>query len=547
MTRRPAPHAGAAAGRNPSTCGFQQLSELVRRTVARRGDADGAHPGRVRRHARLTGILARLGDRWHLPRGRDPVAADLDGLLRAVPVSDAHRRACDRIQAQVQRAAVEGQKLRISHGNSNSTRNDAKDPGSVVDTRALSSILEINTTQAYVVAEPNVSMAELVAALLPLGYLPFVVPEFPRITIGGAVQGGAAESSSFKYGCVHEACLEYEIVTPVGTKIVTRELDPELFAALPCSLGSLAVLTSVKIPIRPAKPWVNLRYTPVSDNRAAIDAIASAVTTDVDFIDGIMFAPHCGTVMTGAMSDTPLARTARFGRWRDEWFYLHAERTARQGRREESIPTADYLFRYDRGGFWMGRHGFAVFHVPFTRAARTVFARLLSTHVLYAFLRSSGLSQRYLIQDICLPRESAQAFLAYNEARLGIFPVWLCPIAPDAQAFLAPNHLETELVVNVGLWGPVDAGFEEFVALNRDLEAEVSRLRGRKVLYAHAYYEEREFWTIYDRQRYAQARRRTAASRVFPDIFTKCRVDSPYQVSPMRGLAGMLSEGLRRM
>jgi hypothetical protein len=57
------------------------------------------------------------------------------------------------------------------------------------------------------------SMEQMVDALLPLGLMPAVVPEFKGITIGGSLQGLAAESTSFKYGIFKFICIDmYEYV-----------------------------------------------------------------------------------------------------------------------------------------------------------------------------------------------------------------------------------------------------------------------------------------------------------------------------------------------
>ncbi len=48
------------------------------------------------------------------------------------------------------------------------------------------------------------------------GLLPTVVPQLKTITVGGAVSGVGIESSSFRYGLVHETVEEMEILTGNG-------------------------------------------------------------------------------------------------------------------------------------------------------------------------------------------------------------------------------------------------------------------------------------------------------------------------------------------
>ncbi|KAF3343436.1 Cytochrome b-245 heavy chain [Verticillium dahliae VDG2] len=67
---------------------------------------------------------------------------------------------------------------------------------------------------------------------------------------------------------------------------------------------------------------------------------------------------------------------------------------------------------------------------------------------------------------------------------------------------------------------PIDA----FVRTNRDLEAKVRALGGRKVLYSHAYYDEDDFWAIYGRAWYDELRLKYHATTL-PTVYDKVRVD----------------------
>lgn len=54
------------------------------------------------------------------------------------------------------------------------------------------------------------------------------------ITVGGSLQGLAAESTSFKYGFVHDAIIGFEAVLSDGRVLwCSPHSNAELFAALP--------------------------------------------------------------------------------------------------------------------------------------------------------------------------------------------------------------------------------------------------------------------------------------------------------------------------
>ena len=59
--------------------------------------------------------------------------------------------------------------------------------------------------------EPLVTMGQLTATLLPLGWTIPVVPELDDLTVGGLINGFGVETSSHKYGLFQHTCTEFEV------------------------------------------------------------------------------------------------------------------------------------------------------------------------------------------------------------------------------------------------------------------------------------------------------------------------------------------------
>ena len=79
---------------------------------------------------------------------------------------------------------------------------------------------------------------DLVAATLPHGLMPLVVPQLKTITLGGDVVGLGIESTSFRDGLPHESVLSADILTGSG-EIVTATPDndaADLWGLLPVGL-----------------------------------------------------------------------------------------------------------------------------------------------------------------------------------------------------------------------------------------------------------------------------------------------------------------------
>jgi hypothetical protein len=264
-----------------------------------------------------------------------------------------HREKVQRLQADIRRFFAAKQKVRIYHGGTNSTRPLPHQRGSIVDISHFTEVLSIDPEEESAWVEPNVPMKALVDATLAQGLIPPVVMELRSITVGGGIQGGAGESSSFRFGLFHDNCLAFEAVLGNGDIITASPTEnPEFFTGLPCTYGTIAVITAAKLKLIKAKPYVRLRYDRVENHTEAITHIkANTQRSEIDFIDAIMFTRSLGVVMTGSFTNTvdtlPLQHTLRA---RDDWFYLQAQQiTQRQAHSETVLPIRDYLFRYNRG------------------------------------------------------------------------------------------------------------------------------------------------------------------------------------------------------
>ncbi|TEA18770.1 Delta(24)-sterol reductase [Colletotrichum sidae] len=456
--------------------------------------------------------------------------------------------------------------FRIYHGETNSTRISDRKTDAVLDISCLKNIIDIDKSRKTAIVEPNVSMDALVAATLKKGLLPQVVPEFPGITVGGAFSGTAAESSSFKYGYFDKSVVRAEFLLANGTTVeASAEENADLFHGAVGACGTLGVGTLFEIQLIESPKYVQVRYIPTNSIPDALSKLRSHTDSlsAVDFVEAIMFSPTSGAVVVGKLTDTNDSDVpiVRFTRAKDPWFYLHVhesvahERYAKcdtcryskprdpyiKGQVVELIPVADYVFRYDRGAFWMGIYG----QKPqfFNRLSRFLTNPLMRTRAMYKTMHHSGRSQSFIIQDLAIPQESAKEFLTWSDNTLHVYPIWLCPIKAETNVPLRISNgtLGCPNVINVGLWGlkttawpfyesPVGpAAFKRFIEDNRAIESKVHELGGLKWLYAHNYYTEEEFWSVYDKAKYDHLREKWCAQSL-PNIWDKMRNDDPEYV-----------------
>lgn len=453
--------------------------------------------------------------------------------------TEQHRAEVEKISASVRRFYERGEKFRISHGSTNSTRKGAlgRDPNKTIDTSALSHVLSVDIESMTALVEPNVPMDRLVEATIKHGLIPPVVMEFPGITVGGGYSGTSGESSSFKHGFFNNTLKSVEMVLADGEVVLCSDQQhPDLFFGAAGALGTLGVTTLVEIQLRKAKKFVETTYHPVSSIEEAVATIQdfATATSAFDYVDGIMYSKDQGAIITGCTTDEPKHELPiqRFSAPDDPWFYMHVRERISQssGPSSEVVPLPDYLFRYDRGGFWVGEAPFKYFKgMPFNKFTRKWLDDFLHTRMLYRALHASGQSERMIIQDLALPYDTAEKFIDYMADRLAIWPLWLCPLKQGPLPTMHP-HLEEyqadektlKPMLNIGLWGDAPSTQQAFVQTNLDIERKLHELHGMKWLYAQTFYSEEEFWQDFDKSWYDGLREKYRATSL-PTVYEKVR------------------------
>ncbi|KAL1905549.1 hypothetical protein Sste5344_008774 [Sporothrix stenoceras] len=397
---------------------------------------------------------------------------------------------------------------------------DNRRADNTVDTSKLDRVLKIDVDKRTALVEPNVPMDALVAATVIKGLVPLVVMEFPGITVGGGFSGTSGESSLFRNGPFDATVNWIEIVLGNGKLVRASRMDGEntdLFWGAASAFGTLGVVTLLEAQLQEAKPYVRLSYTLQNTVHGSQNQIEDEIAkVQVAYVDGIMFFRKSTVVCSGVFADSvPQGEvTSQFSRAYDPWFYVHVRRMLKRLAKApnktitEYVPLVDYLFRYDRGGFWVAKYSFNYFLVPFNRVTRYLLNPFMHTRTMYRALHESGLADFYMVQDVGVPYKKVNEFVNWLDSTLEIFPLWLCPLLLARNSSDAEHGLHSGFarlskdgpdgrLMNFGVWGPLKSGLSDygsFVHANRLLEEKVHELGGKKWLYAHAYYTEDEFW-----------------------------------------------------
>jgi FAD/FMN-containing dehydrogenase len=442
-----------------------------------------------------------------------------------------HDRAVAALRAQLG-AQRGGAPIRLAKPTSNLFRFREPPGRDALDVSAFGDVLEVDAAARTADVGGMTTYERLVDATLPYGLMPAVVPQLKTITLGGAVAGLGIESSSFRVGMPHETVLELEILTGAGEVVLARPDNEhrDLFYGFPNSYGTLGYALRLRISLEPVRPTValrHIRFTDAAKCAVATEEICLSRSYDgepVDFVDGTVFSAGELYLTLGTFAGAASGLSDYTGR---DIYYRSV-----RSRSTDRLSIRDYLWRWDTDWFWcseaLGAQHPVIRRLWPRRYLRSdVYRKLVALDRRYRFSDRIGALRKEaprepVIQDVEVPVDRLAEFLDFFHAEIGISPVWLCPIQLRSKAPLYPMNPET-LFVNVGFWATVAlAPGEEDGTHNRLIERKVVELGGHKSLYSTSYFDEDEFWTLYNGKTYRELKNSYDPDGRLPDLYDKC-------------------------
>ncbi len=424
--------------------------------------------------------------------------------------------------------AYDGDSIQIAKTTSNLFRDRKQHNGRKLDVRHLNQVLTINTDELWAEVEGMTTYEDFVSATLPHGVMPTVVPELKSITLGGAVTGIGIESSSFKFGLVHEGILEMEVLLANGD-VITCTPDNEykdLFFAFPNSYGTFGYALKLKARLIPIKNYVELTHIRYDNANTFFRGVGEACANDIDFLDGTVFGPHEIYLSTGRFVDKAL--------YTSDYTYENIYYRSIRRRRSDYLTTPDYIWRWDTDWFWCSKNLFAQHSlvralVGKSRLNSVTYAKVMRWNskwkLSHRVNRLLGIHSESVIQDVDIVIDKAAAFLDFFHKEIGIKPIWICPVrARNSSPGFDLYPLDaTKIYINFGFWD-VKKGRKKLPEgyYNRKIEHKVAELGGKKSLYSDSYFPPEEFWKIYNKTAYDRVKARYDPQARLKDIYQKC-------------------------
>ncbi|XP_053614278.1 delta(24)-sterol reductase-like [Plodia interpunctella] len=414
----------------------------------------------------------------------------------------------------------------------------------------LYDILQLDEEAMTVRVEPMVTIGDITEFLIPKGYSLAVTIELTDATLGGLAFGTGMSTHSHKAGLYHETIVSYEVVLSDGSLVTATNNNEhsDLYQTLPWSHGSLAFLVALTIKIVKIKPYIKIKYIPVTGQRNYCKMIREfsgayeeKPKIHPDYVEATIFSKDKAVIMIGDYSDYDRNVTVNYcSRWYKPWFYRHVESFLKKGESEELIPMRDYLLRHNRAIFWVVEDMLTFGNNPIFRCLfgwllppKPAFLKFTTTPGVRAYTFT-----KQVFQDIVLPLTRLEEQIEISTELFEKFPLLVYPckiidhgplsgqLPRPSVEYLVPGT-NYAMYNDLGIYGvpgkvkerkwynPVDA--------MRRMEKFTRDCGGYSFLYADIFMTRDEFEVMFDLGLYERVRRKYNAEGAFPHLYDKVK------------------------
>lgn len=238
------------------------------------------------REQALDGLKERFGDRILLDREvRQGFETDFGKIVFRTPGAVARCRNAGEL-AELVRSCREAGLPVVGRGQGHTqTGQSTTEGGVVVDTSSMAEIGAVDEEALTVDCGGGVVWRDLVAHLVPQGFVPRVLTNNLGVTIGGTLSVAGLGVASFRYGAQVDNVVELEVVTGAGEVVVcSPERERELFDVVRSGLSQFGIITRARLKLRRSKPRVRKHYLLYDDLGALMRDVERAMAPGNDVL-----------------------------------------------------------------------------------------------------------------------------------------------------------------------------------------------------------------------------------------------------------------------
>jgi FAD/FMN-containing dehydrogenase len=195
------------------------------------------------------------GEVRHDASARVAAADDFGHLVHRTPRLVVRPMSADDVVAAIRTAGLIGAKV-AAQGSRHSVwgRSQVHD-GVVLDMSGLSQVGNVGADRVTV--DAGATWSDVLAATLPRGVAPPVVPDYLGLSVGGTLTVGGVGGTTSLFGAVSDTVLELDVVTGRGEQLTCSPTrNAELFDVVRAGLGQVGVVTRATLRCVPAPPMV---------------------------------------------------------------------------------------------------------------------------------------------------------------------------------------------------------------------------------------------------------------------------------------------------
>lgn len=394
-----------------------------------------------------------------------------------------------------------------------------REKGVAIDLSRFNQPIEIDIKNKTLDVQGLTTNETIAEYTLQFGLLPYVIPGFKHITIGGSIVGIGFESTSFRRGYVHDGLVEAEVLLADGTVIVCTADNEysDLFHALPNSFGTLGYILRAKIRLRHAAPYVTLHTRRFSNVDEYLDTLKeTSGDSTIDYIESVVYRRNELYITTGRDTGRVESTKSIYG---SNIFYKEISRPG-----TICLSTKEYLFRYDPEWFWGLPEGwqYTVFHVVAPKWLRN--SRMYSRYFSWKQNRTALDSDvEELIQDWVVSWKDAKDFFEYalDNFDLNGKPWMPTPIRTHFDATMYPL-VAGELYFNLGSYTFVKKIPNQVPFYSTKILDEICFSKGGiKMLYSTSFMKREAFDRVFNGTQYQELKQRYDPNRHLLDLYKK--------------------------
>jgi len=164
--------------------------------------------------------------------------------------------------------------------------------GFTLELNQLNRVGQVEPESQTIKCEAGAQWQAVVAATIPYGMLPRVLPHNTNLSVGGVLSVGGIGSSSKNFGPVVANVVELDIVSGSGKRITcSRTKERSLFDAVLAGLGRCGIIANATIQLRRIKPYIrnfHLLYDSLESWFA--DQQALSLSKYCDYLEGFCWS-----------------------------------------------------------------------------------------------------------------------------------------------------------------------------------------------------------------------------------------------------------------